>query len=171
MTFIELMVVIAILGISLTIITVNFANAIRRYRLESYIQGLAAAIKNSQTQAMSEGRRVVIAVVKKGSTAKDLDGNGTMEHYITFVDTNINGRYDAGDLSLERGNWGNVTVGTNTLPFDYGAGADARYFFFLPQGLARMANDGVIEIKYNDKLGHRMRIISMLGAVETEKIR
>lgn len=171
-SIIELMTTIAILGLLMTIGIVGFDALVRKSKLEFHLQSLASAIKLSRTVAMNEGTRAVIVVVDAGEGAQDLDGNGTDEHYLSFIDLDKDSRYDAGETVIDKGNWDTVRIEENTLPNNY-PDAKAKCFFFLPQGTAPGigAADREIRINYNGQAPeYRLNLMSYLGAVEVEKV-
>lgn len=174
---IELMIIIFIIGILLIGSIISFGPFLRRSRLESYIQGLASAIKMARAAAMNDGERAVIVVVDAGENAQNL-GDGRNSHYLAFLDANTNNQFDAGERVLDRGAWsegGAATVIENTLPIAYPlAGTDARCFFFLPQGTAPGlgAVDRVVRINYAGyDPEYRLSVISLLGAVEVARLK
>ena len=84
-TLIEMMVVIAILGILLGIAVQSLVGRTRTLNIRDCAQKLAADIRHARASAMSEGRRTQLVITDTG-TLKDL-GNGENALWMTFLDT------------------------------------------------------------------------------------
>ncbi|MBU1449090.1 hypothetical protein KKF45_04590 [Patescibacteria group bacterium] len=175
-TLIELLVVVVLAVVMLIATVFNFASVLKKSKLESHIESLAASIKMSRTMAMSEGERAIIVVVDAHQPAQNL-GDGRSLHYLAFLDQNKNNVYDNGERVLDRGDWDTISVEENSLPFDYNLGlVQAHYFLFMPQGTAPMppdlTEDPEVRITYaGDEPEYRLNIISYLGAVEVVRVK
>lgn len=84
-TLIELMVVIAIAAILLTLAGPSFVSAYRNARLNSYTNGMVAAINATRSEAM---KRNVFALMQPK------DGSDWNTGWIIFVDTDMNMQLD-----------------------------------------------------------------------------
>lgn len=128
-TMVELLTVLAILGILIAIATPSMTQFIADWRVNSAVNSMARDFRAARAEAIKRSRPVVICRGNAGLTAC---ANGTewKGGWLMFVDNNFNGTYNSAADEL-------VTK-QNTLPgigtFVQGA---AGSFTFLPNGLMR----------------------------------
>lgn len=91
-TIIELMVVIAIIGVLVAIATPSFREIKRNSELTSATNSLMAAINTARTEAMKQGKNAVIAPIVAGNWNSGIR---------IFIDNNLNSAYDAGELIVK----------------------------------------------------------------------
>lgn len=98
LTLIELMVVVAMLGVLAALVAPSFADMLRRMRMESMRELLQASIANARVEAISRGRPVVLlrtAPCPQAANALDWDCGWT-----AFIDLNGNDTINAGEPIL-----------------------------------------------------------------------
>lgn len=166
-TLIELMVIMIIVGVCLGIAAPFFLSLLRKERLEKYSRQLALDIKNSRIDAMSLGTRTVVLVVK--NTKQDLDADGRLEHYISFLDNNRNGNFEREEEVLYKGDWKDVSVSTNTLT-QAGTNTNIGQIIFFPQGTMKEIDDNqeVVLTYRNIPFSYRI-ILYINGNVEIRR--
>lgn len=115
-TMVELLSAMIFAAILMAVAIPQLITALKKGKLQSYAQDLASNINLSRAQAMSKGRRAIVAIVKTGQAAIDFDGNGDAEHYFIFLDdATVNGNYDAGETVLAYEKWKDVQVAQNSF--------------------------------------------------------
>ena len=92
-TLVELLVVLALVGILLSVATPAYQQILQRQQLRAAVADLAAAIDLTRSQAMARGRTVMLAPLDAG-------GLDWRSGWIVFVDANGNRRPDADELTL-----------------------------------------------------------------------
>jgi type IV fimbrial biogenesis protein FimT len=92
-TLIELMVVVAIIGVLAAIATPSFREIQRSSELSSATNNLVAAINTARTEAMKQGRNAIIAP----TSGTDWNAGITI-----FVDRNFDNILDAGDAIIKQ---------------------------------------------------------------------
>ncbi len=98
LTLIELMVVVAMLGVLAALAAPSFADMLRRMRVESMREELQASIANARVEAISRGRPVVLlrtSPCPQAANALDWDCGWT-----AFIDLNGNDTINAGEPIL-----------------------------------------------------------------------
>ncbi|MDP2016247.1 GspH/FimT family pseudopilin [Hydrogenophaga sp.] len=97
-TLIELMVVVAMLGVLAALAAPSFADMLRRMRVESMREELQASIANARVEAISRGRPVVLlrtAPCPQAANALDWDCGWT-----AFIDLDGDDAIDVGEPTL-----------------------------------------------------------------------
>ena len=128
-TMVELLTVLAILGILIAIATPSMTQFIADWRVNSAVNSMSRDFRAARAEAIKRSRPVVIC---RGNAALTACANGTewKGGWLMFVDNNFNGSYNsAGDELVTK---------QNALP---GIGSfvqgSAGSFTFLPSGLMR----------------------------------
>ncbi len=98
-TAIELMIVVAILGILAALAAPSFTETVKRYRVTSVRDDMTAAIQWARSEAIR--RRVQVGFVRTATCAAPL---ATVDDWDcgwdAFIDANRSGAFDAGDTLL-----------------------------------------------------------------------
>jgi prepilin-type N-terminal cleavage/methylation domain-containing protein len=118
-TLVEVIVVVALIGILAMIASLEFKSQLRTLRIKDCAQKLAADLRHAKASANAQGRRAQLVVSKDGAL-HDL-GNGANELWFTFLDSypNPNGAYDPGETVLSSSSCSDtimIEAGTNPLP-------------------------------------------------------
>ncbi len=98
-TVVELMVVVAIAAILMAIAVPSFENVITRNRVETIQSQLASALASARTEAAT--RNAVVSVCGSDGGENCSAGGSWNDGWIVFVDTDLDGVRDAGELVLE----------------------------------------------------------------------
>jgi prepilin-type N-terminal cleavage/methylation domain-containing protein len=119
-TFIELAVVIAIVGVLAGIAIPNFVGWLPKYRLNSSIDDIQALVQNARLRAVKENAHVAVLL--------DPDNDGLDGDYMAFVDENSDWNKDAGEALVMQGE---VSSGIRIT----GTGYASNRFSFNSRGL------------------------------------
>jgi type IV fimbrial biogenesis protein FimT len=144
-TLIELMVVIAIIGILAMIATPSFREIMRNSELTSATNNLMAAINTARTEAMKRGKNAVIAPTVAG----------TWNSGITiFIDDNLDNTYTAGETIVKK---------TDVLPayFTVSFNGASAITVFNASGYARTMNNS-----YNSTFGIQRNDLTAAAQLE-----
>lgn len=93
-SLLELLIVIAILGLVVALVTPSMMRIIRRGRLQNAASQFGTSLLRARLQAVKRGNNVGLCVTND-------TGNPNYGEMILFVDTNSDGSYDAGDTVLQ----------------------------------------------------------------------
>lgn len=99
-TTIELMVVVAILGMLAALAAPNFASAVARYRTQKALEELSATIYLARTEGMKRGGHVTLRKAVGPSCSAVARGDWSCG-WTTFVDANENGVQNNGEATLQ----------------------------------------------------------------------
>lgn len=164
-TLIELMVVVAIIGVLAAIATPSFREIQRSSELSSAINNLVAAINTARTEAMKQGRNAIIAP----TTGTDWNAGITI-----FVDKNFDNVLDANDTIIKQ----TETLASYFTLTQINASAD-NFVLFNSSGYARTlagkSYNATFQIARNDLSGTdllsqtRRAKISVTGRVRSCK--
>lgn len=98
-TAIELMVVVAILGILAALAAPSFTETVKRYRVTSVRDDMTAAIQWARSEAIR--RRVQVGFVRTATCPATLATPDDWDcGWDTFIDVNRDGAFNAGDIVL-----------------------------------------------------------------------
>ena len=100
----ELMVVIAMVGILVSIASTYFYGWVQKNRQREATYELASIIRHARAKALELGNRIAIKVSIGGEV--DLDSDGKDEDYILFVDANKDSNFTAGETVIHDKKWG-----------------------------------------------------------------
>ncbi|QDH60815.1 GspH/FimT family pseudopilin [Pandoraea pnomenusa] len=92
-TLLECLVAMAVLAIALCAAAPSIDAVRRRVSVDITARALLAAMQSARAEALARHRRVTLAPV---------DGSRLSSGWLTFVDENLNDRFDAGELLLAR---------------------------------------------------------------------
>lgn len=88
-TLLEVMIIVAVVGVVAALAIPEFISVIRRARIEGAAQNMTRVILQARAEATYRGSPVVV------HPAKRLDGDGNERHYLAaWVDVNENGKWD-----------------------------------------------------------------------------
>ena len=146
-TFIELAVVIAIVGVLAGIAIPNFVGWLPKYRLNSSIDDIQALVQNARLRAVKENAHVAVLF--------DPDNDGLDGDYIAFVDENSDWNKDAGEALVAQGE---VASGIRIT----GTGYASNRFSFNSRGLC-LEGGGSITLR-NSKGRTKTVNIEMTGS-------
>ena len=142
-TLVELMVTIAVIGITLAFASPNIASFIQNYRITTQTNNLLADLQLARNNSVSQGIRVSVCASSDGATC--IGANWSVG-WIVFTDVNGNGAVDpATDTVLrvtEALSTGNAIVATNLT-----TGGLIQY---RPSGLASGVSGGGASFKLCD---------------------
>jgi prepilin-type N-terminal cleavage/methylation domain-containing protein len=132
-TLIELMVVIAIIGIMAVIVAPNLVGGLPKYRIKSAVRDCTSALRNARTRAIKDKRNVTVSF-NADKHFYEIDGRKLP------VDGSLSNRYGSG---LAFGG-GSATTGVdgNSLPDD-GIDFNDNEFTFTSRGMADFGAGGV----------------------------
>lgn len=164
-TLIELMVVVAIIGILAAIATPSFREIKRNSELTSATNNLLAAINVARSEAMKQGKNAIVAATTPG------DWN---EGVTIFVDKNMDAALDAGDQIIKQTDklpeYLKVTHAPNDTARDYtlfNASGYARTMTNMYNSTLQITRD---DLSGNDKLTQTRRIkVAPTGRVRSCK--
>lgn len=161
-TLVELMVVLAIVGIMTTIALPPLTDFVAEQRVRTTASDLVSEVAFARAKAVENGRRVIM---------ERLATSGWDQGWRTYADVNSNGSFDAGvDLEVKRFNGfgtgtaratGRLYICSNTADF-------ATQIIFRPDGRvvrsasATSANDGIYVIDPmgdNDTCNNKVRAV------------
>lgn len=98
-TMVELMIVLAVLGVLLGIAVPSFASLIRDNRLATAANGLLGTLLYARSEAIKRSERVTACVSSDRNTCT---GEGAWHHgWIVFVDSDGSGMRESGELVLK----------------------------------------------------------------------
>lgn len=155
-TIVELMVVVAIIGVLAMIATPSFREIKRNSELTSATNSLIAAINAARTEAMKRGKNAIIAP----TTGTDWNTGITV-----FVDNNMDNAFDAGDA---------IVMQTEVLPTYFTvthtpADTTRNYTLFNGSGYARtMAAlyNATFQIARNDITANPTELLSQTRRIK-----
>jgi len=128
-TLVEIMVTIAVIGITLAFASPNIVSFIQNYRISTQTNNLLADLQLARNNSVSQGMR---ASVCASNTGTGCSGTNWGAGRIVFIDVNGNGAVDAGTDTIvrvtEAFSSGNTLVATNL--------STAGLIQFRPTGLA-----------------------------------
>jgi type IV fimbrial biogenesis protein FimT len=155
-TIVELMVVVAIIGVLAMIATPSFREIKRNSELTSATNSLMAAINTARTEAMKRGKNAIIAPTM---------GANWNTGITVFVDNNMNDVFDAADA---------IVMQTEILPAYFTithtpVDATKTYTLFNGSGYARTMNDSfnaTFEIARNDITTNPTELLSQTRRIK-----
>lgn len=103
-TVIELMVVVAILGVLIALAAPSFTPLIERWRIRQAVSGLESAMYFARSEAIKRGGNITIRKEPSGTNGCSLaPGVSNWDcGWFVFLDTNNNGTLNAGEEVLQR---------------------------------------------------------------------
>lgn len=144
-TLIELMVVVAVLAVLLAIAVPSFESIINSSRLTSAANELVASIQTARMGSMRHNRRAVVCLSADPQAATPACGTVNPTGWITFVDTNGNGLFDAPSSPAVATDDTLLRVSTVKPPMAVSASpATAGKLVFRSDGLARDNTGGTL---------------------------
>ncbi|MBI4687383.1 MAG: GspH/FimT family pseudopilin [Nitrospirae bacterium] len=171
-TLIELVAVLAIMGILVALAAPEFSGAMKKSRVQDCAKRLASDIKLARANAQAEGQRAMIVITK--GTPSDFNANGSNEHYLIFLDRDGDGAYDAGETIISEAACNNsVTMEAGSNPLDNCVSfANAWCMRFTTIGaLNTGASERNIVMRYddaNDKYKAKIDVVSLTGYLEIQ---
>ena len=142
-TLVELMVTIAVIGITLAFASPNIVSFIQNYRITTQTNNLLADLQLARNNSVSQGVRVGVCASTDGATCSGSDWSAGR---IVFTDANGNGAVDAATDAVlrvtEALSSGNTIIATNL--------STAGLIQFRPSGLASGVAGGGASFKLCD---------------------
>jgi len=154
-TLVEIMVTIAVIGITLAFASPNIVSFIQNYRISTQTNNLLADLQLARNNSVSQGARASVCTSTNGTTCSGSDWSAGR---IVFVDANGNGAVDAATDTIlrvsEALSTGNTIVATNL--------STAGIIQFRPSGLASGVTGGGATFKLcDDRTGAFGRTVSV----------
>lgn len=170
-SLLELITVIAIIGLLLAIAVPELGSQLRHLQVKSCAQKLAADIRHARASAQSQGHRSQL-VIPTNSNLQDFNGDGNNELWLTFLDSypNPDSSYTAGETVLSCGVCSSGIIIepnpdlTNSLPLSTD-GTNRLMWFSMLGTLQPAAIDKSIVItnRGNNSYKVRVKTISLTG--------
>lgn len=163
LSFIELLVTLAVATIVLAVGVPSFADMRREYRLSVFSNDLHAAMLLARSEAIRRGHRVTLCSSQDALQCSA--GVGWEAGWIVFADPNANARVDSGEALILVRNAafpGVVAPGNATL---------ARYLSYVPSGSSRSIT-GALQmgtIRVCNGKHERALVVSATGRVRVER--
>lgn len=155
-SLIELLVVLAMIGILSSIVWVRLSKLEPRYRVESAARRFAVELQKVRSRAIAEGRcfRVVLNAGGNSYSLESKPGNAVCGTASYAADT------DAGSRKLDDG---------NALTIDNGSGGTPVNPIFNPRGTAEATGGNYPTIRFANRIGDaRLVLVNQVGRVTVQ---
>lgn len=132
-TLLEALVVLAVLGVLLSLAVPSLSNLLAKHRLQAQAEGLLASLQLARSEALLRQQPVTLCA-RAGEQCDTLPN--WQQGWWVFVDTNHNARRDEGEALIEA---------NEPLPqkIVFGANSTVKgYFSYGPEGRSQSANGG-----------------------------
>ncbi len=186
-TLIELMVVVAIIGVFIGMATPSFINTINRNKVQDVIRGFEGALKTAKHTARSSGRQIDICPVDDITVDTPVCSNwvkfGDEDRpetlgWVVFRDTDRNNKISANEVikkvafkkSVVRvlsSNDGNITITPRGATFQNAT--LCIYILDKENKITKCNSDKAVSDKLKKTYGAKV-VLSKLGAIRTEKL-
>lgn len=119
-TVIELMVTVAVAGVMLALAVPSFQAVINGNRLTGAANELLASLQGARMEAIRQNKRAVVCLSSNANAgAAATCGTAGVDGWISFIDTDKNGAFNAGDVLLRNATFGGglKVTGISTVVF------------------------------------------------------
>ncbi len=137
-TLLELMVVVVVLALLLAIAVPSFEATINNNRLAGASNELMASIQTARMEAVRRNARAAVCLSANAKDSAPTCSNADVNGWITFLDVNKNGTFNAGDTLLRTGSVAGKVQVLGSPAVDDG-------IIFRSDGFARTAGGGLFE--------------------------
>jgi type IV fimbrial biogenesis protein FimT len=164
-SLIELMVIIAMIGIIMAIAVPSARELIAQTNLSSEANALVADILFARNEASTQGRNVVICPTADNISCSNSNGDWTVNRF-AFVDTNGNGNQDAGEAQLKLSK--RIPRNMTLTPANFNS--TTRIRFNSSGGLLPLGTNGSFRLCAVDMAGGRLVSVGINGRPSSSRV-